>query len=147
MAKPTAEQYYRAFRKSYTKLKDALPIDSLLPYLFEAGVIPGNLMQKLDFIPVLSEKVVCLLNEMEPGLRVGITNQFESFICVLEKCDNIVVNKLAEDIRLVLSGQGAEEESLAAYLLSALPGGCLFCSCLGWCFGHVLCDSNLVCAV
>ena len=124
MAKPTAEQYYRAFKKSYT---NALPINFLLPYLFEAGVISGNLMQKLNSIPVCSDKVICLLNEMEPGLRVGIINQFESFICVMEKYDDVVVNKLAENIRLVLSGHGAEEESLAAYLLSALPGGCILC--------------------
>ena len=126
MAKPTAEQYYGAFKKSYTKLKDVLPINFLLPYLFEADVVSGNLMQKLDSIPVCSEKVTCLLNEMEPGLRVGITDQFESFICVMEKFSadnaNVVVNRLAEDIRLVLSGHGVEKESVAASLLSAMPG-------------------------
>ena len=103
----TAEQYYEAFKRSYSKLKDALPISTLLPYFFEAGAVPGDLKEKLNSIPVRSEKVICLLDEMELGLKVGITDQFESFICVMEKFggenNNIVVKRLAEDIRLILS--------------------------------------------
>ena len=85
MAEPTVEKYYEAFNRSYAKLKDALPINNLLPYFFEAGAVPGDLKEKLNSILVRSEKVICLLDEMELGLKVGITDQFESFICVMEK--------------------------------------------------------------
>ena len=116
MAKPISEQYYRAFKKSYTKLKDALPISFLLPYLFEAGVVPGDLQENINAIPVRSEKMKYLLNEMESGLRVGVTDQFESFICVMEKFgadnNNIVVKKLAEDIRLNINEAAIQESSL-----------------------------------
>ena len=134
MAKPTAEQYYEAFKKSYPNLKDALPIQDLCPYLFEADVVPWHLQQRLNSIPGLSEKVVCLLDEMGRGLRVGITDQFESFICVLEKfgADNkdIVVKKLAEDIRLTMSG-AAVKQSSSVHLSSTdckVPGRYMFCS-------------------
>ena len=122
MAKPTAEQCYGAFKKPYTKLKDALPISFLLPYLFEAGVVPGSvpgdLQESINAIPGRSERVKYLLNEMEPGIRIGVTDQFESFICVMEKfgVDNndIVVKKLAEDIRgrLNISEATIQESSL-----------------------------------
>ena len=59
MAKPTAEQYYEAFKNSYMKLKDALPINHLLPYLFKADVVHGYLKEKLDTIPVRGDKVTC----------------------------------------------------------------------------------------
>ena len=115
MAKPTTEQYYEAFKKSYPKLIDALPINDLLPDFFEAGVVPVNVKEKLNSIPVRSEKVKCLLDEMELGLKAGITDQFESFICVMEKFGtdnyNIVVKKLAEGIRLKLSELGIKESS------------------------------------
>ena len=107
MVKPTAEQYYEAFKQSYPKLKDALPINDLLPYFFKGGIVPGYLKEKLDSIPVSSYKVVCLLDEMERGLRAGIIDQFESFICVMEEfaTDNndIVVKKLTEDIRSIVN--------------------------------------------
>ena len=107
MAKPITEQYYEAFKQSYPKLKYALPINDLLPYCFQGGIVPGYLKEKLDAIPVCSDKVVCLLDKMECGLRVGITDQFESFICVMEEFatdnDDIVVKKLAEDIRSIIN--------------------------------------------
>ena len=107
MAKPTEEQYYEAFSQSYPKLKDALPIDDLIPYCFKGGIVPGYLKEKLDSIAVRSDKVKCLLDEMERGIRVGITDQYESFICVMEEfaTDNndIVVKKLTEDIRSMIN--------------------------------------------
>ena len=129
MAKPIAEQYYGAFKKSYTKLKDALPISFLLPYLFEAGVVPGDLQESINAIPGRSERVKYLLNEMEPGIRIGVTDQFESFICVMEKfgADNndIVVKKLAEDIRgrLNISEATIQESSLHVSSINVkIPG-------------------------
>ena len=49
------EQYYEAFKKSYPKLIDALPIQDLLPNLFEAGVVPKNLKEQLNSFPVRVE--------------------------------------------------------------------------------------------
>ena len=115
VAKPTAEQYYEAFRKSYSKLKDALPINDLLPDFFEAGVVPGNIKEKLNSIPFRSEKVLYLLDEIELGLKVGIADQFESFICVMEKFaivnDNTVVRILAEGIRKNLGLEISQQSS------------------------------------
>ena len=56
MAKPTAEQYYEAFKKSYLKLKDVLPISHLLSYLFKADVVHGYLEEKLNVIAVRGDK-------------------------------------------------------------------------------------------
>ena len=56
----TAEQYYEAFKRSYSKLKDALPVNTVLPYLFEADVVPGDLKEKLNSIPIRSEKVIIM---------------------------------------------------------------------------------------
>ena len=56
MAKPTVEQCCEAFKTSYPKLKDTLPINDLLPYLFKAGVVSGCLKEKLNAIPVRGDK-------------------------------------------------------------------------------------------
>ena len=127
MPKPTAEQYYEAFKKSYSKLTDALPINDLLPVLFQEGVVPTNLKEKVHSIPVRREKVIFLLDEIEPGLKVGIIEQFESFVCVLEKFgtdnNNIVVKKLAEDIRSTISGVTVKQSSSVRHPSSTnLPG-------------------------
>ena len=110
-----AERYYEAFKKSYSKLTDALPINDLLPVLFQEGVVPSNLKEKVNSISVRSEKVTFLLDKIEPGLKIGIIDQFESFVCVLEKfgTDNndIVVKKLAEDIRSTISGVTVKQSS------------------------------------
>ena len=132
---PTAEQYYEAFKRSYSKLKDALPINTLLPYFFEAGVVPGDLKEKLNSIPIRSDKVICLLDEMELGLKVGITDQFESFVTVMEKIggenNNIVVKRLAADIRLILSKPTIKPSSVQYSSTDKLPGRCvLFVSAL-----------------
>ena len=123
MAKPT-EEYYEAFKKSYRKLKDALPIKDVLPDLFQAGVVSGISKERLNSIPVRSDKVICLLDEMELGLKVGITDQFESFICVLEKFgtdnNNIVVKKLAEDIRSTISEATAAAKQSSVHHSSSI---------------------------
>ena len=125
MAKPTAEQYYEAFKNSYMKLKDALPINHLLPYLFKAGVVHGYLKEKLDAIPVRSNKVTCLLDEMERGLKAGIVEQFESFICCMEEfcTDNndVVVRNLSEGIRSLMTSKPAVKQSSSQHL-SEIPG-------------------------
>ena len=133
----TAEQYYEAFKRSYSKLKDALPINTLLPYLFEAGAVPRDLKEELNSIPIRSKKVICLLDEMELGLKVGITDQFESFVSVMEKFggenNNIVVKRLAEDIRLILSEPAVKPSSSVQHSSTdKLPGRCvIFLSGLG----------------
>ena len=71
MAKPTAEQYYEEFKQSYPKLQDALPIDNLLPYFFQRGIVPGYLKEKLDCISVRSDKVVCLLDKNGTRIKGG----------------------------------------------------------------------------
>ena len=127
MANPTAEQYYEAFKKSYVKLKDALPINHLLPYLFKAGVVHGYLKEKLDAIPLRVDKVTCLLDEMECGLRAGIVDQFESFIyCMEEFCtdnNDVVVRKLSEGIRSLMTGKPSVKQSSSQHL-SEIPGKC-----------------------
>jgi len=133
MAKPTGKKYYEAFKKSYTKLKDALPIQDLLPDFFEAGVVSRNLKERLNCIPVRSEKVICLLDEVERGLSAEIIDQFESFICVMEKFGNdnkdIVVKKLADDIRLTISEATVKQPSSSVHLSSTdckVPGRCIW---------------------
>ena len=128
-SEPTAEQYYEAFKRSYSRLKDALPINTLLPYFFEVGAVPGDLKEKMNSIPIRSDKVICLLDEMELGLKVGITDQFESFVSVMEKFggenNNIVVKRLAADIRLILSKPAVKPSSSVQYSSTdKLPGRC-----------------------
>ena len=125
------KRYYEAFRRMYLKLTVALPIDDLLPYLFVANAVPANLKEKLDSIHVHSEKVKCLLDAMERGLMAGISDQFESFICVMEKFgeenSDIVAKKLAEDIRLILSEcESAVRNSSSLQRLSTPPGRCRY---------------------
>ena len=107
MAKSTTEKYYEAFKKLYPRLSSALPITDLLPYCFKGGIIPRYVKERLSSIPVRSDKVTYLLDEMERGLLAGIIDQFESFICVMEEfaTDNndIVVKKLTEDIRSIIN--------------------------------------------
>ena len=131
------EKYYEAFNISYLKLKDALPIDTLLPNFFEAGAVPGDLKETLNSIPICSDKVICLLDETECGLKVGITDQFELFICVIKKFgkehNNIVVKRLAYDIRLILNEPAIQHSST-----DKIPGRCL-CSFVNLlCWGGVL---------
>ena len=127
MAKPAAEKYYEAFKESYPQLIDALPINDLLPRLFRAGVVSGKMKEKLNSISVRSDKVACLLDKMELGLKAGITNQFESFICVMERYgsdeDDTVVQSLAEDIRLKLSD--SERIITAKSSNFKVPGKCM----------------------
>ena len=128
-SEPTVEQYYEAFKRSYSRLKDALPINTLLPYFFEVGAVPGDLKAKLNSIPIRSDKVICLLDEMELGLKVGITDQFESFVSVMEKFggenNNIVVKRLAADIRLMLSKPTVKPSSVQHSSTDKLPGRCV----------------------
>ena len=128
-SEPTAEQYYEAFKRSYSRLKDALPINTLLPYFFEVGAVPGDLKEKLNSIPIRSDKVICLLDEMELGLKVGIMDQFESFVSVMEKFggenNNIVVKRLAADIRLILSKPTVKPSSVQHSSTDKLPGRCV----------------------
>ena len=107
MAKPTVEKYYEVFKKFYPRLSNALPITDLLPYCFKEGIVPRYLKERLNSIPVRSDKVTCLLDEIERGLLAGIEDQFESFICVMEQFatdnDDMVVKKLTEDIRSIIN--------------------------------------------
>ena len=131
--KPTAKQYYEAFKKSYPKLRDALPIQDLLPDFFKTGVVSRNLKERLNSIPARSEKVMYLLDEIERGLNAEIIDQFESFICVMEKFGNdnkdIVAKKLAEDIRLTMSEATVKQPSSSVHLSSTdckVPGRCIW---------------------
>ena len=107
MAKPTVEKYYEVFKKFYPRLSSALPITDLLPYCFKEGIVPRYLKERLNSIPVRSDKVTCLLDGIERGLLAGIVDQFESFICVMEQFatenDDMVVKKLTEDIRSIIN--------------------------------------------
>ena len=93
---------------------------------FKEGLFPRYLKEKLDCIPVRSDKVVCLLDKMECGLRAGIINQFESFICVMEEfaTDNndIVVKKLTEDIRSIINEPVVKQPSSNKH---TIPGRCI----------------------
>ena len=95
--------------------------------IFKGGIVPGYLKEKLDSIPVCSDKVVCLLDKMERGLRAGIVDQFESFICVMEEfaTDNndIVVTKLTEDIRSIINEPTVKQSSSTNH---EIPGRSVF---------------------
>jgi len=108
---PPPEKFYEAYKKSYEKLTKALPVNDLIPKLFSEGILPGNLKSRIDCITVPSEKTRLLLDEMEGGLRIGITDQFDRFVRVLEQFSkderHIVVGKMAKDIRLLVGGSSA----------------------------------------
>ena len=105
------EKFYEAYKKSYEKLTKALPINDLIPKLYSEGVLPGNLKSRIDTISVPSEKTRLLLDEMEGGLKIGITDQFEGFVRALEQFSldekHMVVGILAKDIRLIIGGSSA----------------------------------------
>ena len=126
MAKPEAQKYYEAFKESYPNLIDALPINDLLPRFFRAGVVSGKMKENLNYISVRSDKVTFLLDKMELGLKAGITNQFESFICVMERYgsdeNDTVVQSLAEDIRLKLSDSEIKTDKSSNF---KVPGKCM----------------------
>ena len=136
MAKSTAEKYYEAFKEFYPRLSNALPITDLLPYFFKAGIVPRYLKERLNSIPVRSDKVTYLLDEIERGLLAGIVDQFESFICVMEEfaTDNndIVVKKLTENIRSIINENQptctVNQSSLAHPSSSdhEIPGMCMY---------------------
>ena len=68
----------------------------------------------MDAVPVCSDKVKLMLDEMEGGLEADIPDQFESLIKVMEQFsideDHIVVRKLAENIRMVITSGDTPED-------------------------------------
>ena len=136
MATPIAEKYYAAFKKFYPRLSNALPITDLLPYCFKGGIVPRYLKERLNSILVRSDKVTCLLDEIERGLLAGIIDQFDSFICVMEEFatenNDIVVKKLTEDIRSTINENQpictVNQSSLAHPSSSdhEIPGMCMY---------------------
>ena len=71
MAKLTTEQYCEAFKKSYSKLIDALPINDLLPDFFEAGVVPVNVKEKLNFMDQVPVRTSINSESMGPRVHRG----------------------------------------------------------------------------
>jgi len=123
----TSAKYYEAFKKFYLKLISVLPIDDMLSYLVAARVLPGRVKARMDAVPIGSDKVKLMLDEMEGGLKADIPDQFECLIKVMEQFsvdeDHIVVKKLAENIRMMITS-GDTPEDLPVSPIATLPQVC-----------------------
>ena len=64
MANVTSEAYYRAFKASYDKLVQALPIESLIPTLYSRRIVSSGLKAEIDGITSSSKKVELLLTHI-----------------------------------------------------------------------------------
>ena len=124
----TPAKYYEAYKKSYPKLISALPIDDMLSYLVAARVLPGRVKARMDAVPVCSDKVKLMLDEMEGGLQADIPDQFECLIKVMEQFsvdeDHIVVRKLAENVRMIVTSGDTPAEGLPVSPIATLPQVC-----------------------
>jgi len=125
----TPAKYYEAFKKSYPRLISALPIDDMQAYLVAGSVLPGRLKARMDAIPVCSDKVKMMLDEMEGGLSADIPDQFENLVKVMEhfgaKEDHIVVRKLAEDIRITITSGDTPKDLTASPRAMTLSQVCI----------------------
>jgi len=115
----TPAKYYEAYKAVYARLISALPINDMLSDLVKGGVLPGKVKARLDAISTDNDKAKYMLDEMEGGLKALIPDQFENLIKVMERFSeeegHIVVKKLAEDIRiLITSGDIPSASSLTA---------------------------------
>jgi len=88
-----------------------------------ARVLPGREKVRMDMVPVCSNKVKLML---ERGLNADIPDQFE---CLMEQFsvdeDQIVVRKLAENIRMIGSSGDTHAEDLPVSSIATLPQDCL----------------------
>jgi len=115
----TPAKYYEAYKAVYTRLISALPINDMHSDLVTGGVLPGKVKARMDAISTDNDKAKYMLDQMEGGLKALIPDQFENLIKAMEKFSeeegHIVVKKLAEDIRmLVTSGDAPSSSSMTA---------------------------------
>ena len=120
MADPKDVNEFKAFKKFYVQLTEVLPISDLVDGLFANNLLPGDHKAQVKVLRTQKEKSRYLLDEViEPGLRVGIIEQFSKMIDIMESCDDHVAIKLAKQMK--------------DYLLGALSGNkwCVYiCICV-----------------
>ena len=113
----TPAKYYEAYKAAYARLISALPINDMLSDLVTGGVLPGKVKARMDAISTDNNKAKYMLDEMEGGLKALIPDQFENLIKVMERFSeeegHIVVKKLAEDIRIMITSGGTLSSSTA----------------------------------
>ena len=105
MASP--DKYCEAFKKTYLKLMNVLPVDDVLPHLYADGVINMSIKKDISDIPQRKKKAECLLDEIGRGLDLQLTEKFKKFIEVVDSYsedeDDDVMKKVMEEIRSHLS--------------------------------------------
>jgi len=90
----------------------------MLSDLVTGGVLPGKVKARMDAISTDNDKAKYMLDQMEGGLKALIPDQFENLIKVMEKFSeeegHIVVKKLAEDIRMLVTSGDTPSSSMTA---------------------------------
>ncbi|XP_065900797.1 mitogen-activated protein kinase kinase kinase 3-like [Dysidea avara] len=102
---PPPHQYMKVLRKMSSKIIAVLPIDELLPYMVDK--LSNSLLSHLNTINTSREdKVKYLLDNVEEGIKVGDTHQFDVLLQVMEeyaiRVNHNEVMKLIEDVRSLL---------------------------------------------
>ena len=96
-----------AFKKTYLKLMNVLPVDDILPYLYADGVISMSIKQDISDIPQRKKKAERLLDEIGRGLDIELTEKFKRFIEVVDTYSedegDDLMKKVMEEIRNYLS--------------------------------------------
>ena len=77
--------YKTAFEKNIPKLVNALPMNSLIPYLYPYGLMRDTqLSQGVNAAATDTEKTQKFINWMQPGVTMGVTDQFDKFIKAMD---------------------------------------------------------------
>ena len=96
MAK-TAEDIFKEF---YPKLLEVLPIDCLISQLYSKQLLSSDHKERLQALTTKKERAKYFLDEViEPGLKVGCTEQFDKMLAVMVKSDDPPVRFLANEMK------------------------------------------------
>ena len=88
------------FKEFYPKLLEILPINRLISHLYSKQLLSSNHKDRLQALSTNKEKAKCFLDEViEPGLKVGCTDQFDEMLAVMVKSDDPPVKFLANEMK------------------------------------------------
>ena len=90
----------KCFRSNYRSLIEALPIDELIPSLYQESIITSELKDKIEAQQTHEERARVFLEEaIQRGLDVGYTKSFDQLIEVMSKSDNVTAQYLAQKLK------------------------------------------------